>query len=382
MEAVDWAHVYEHLPLRTMDEQAGRVSAQWREELDHPTLDDYWQPLCYQDRLERVNVPVLHISGWYDDEQIGTPRNFAAMRARAATPEARDHQKLLMGPWGHAVNKTGKLGEVDFGPQALIDLRAYQERWFARWLKGEGNGVEREPRAHIFVMGANAWRDEDDWPPARAQATPFYLHSAGRANGAFGDGALSAEAPLGEPPDAFDYDPQRPVPFITEPLSSQIGGPDDYSGLIRRGDLLWYVSAPLEQALEVTGPLSVVLYAASSAPDTDFTALLCDVWPTGFAQRLADGIVRARYRNGLQRAEPIEPGRVYRYTIDCWHTAQVFLPGHRIGVMIASSAFPKYDRNLNTGGSLADGTEMAVAHQRVFHDAERASHVLLPVMGA
>lgn len=380
MEAVDWARVYEHLPLRTMDEQAGRHSAQWRTELDHTTRDEYWAPLCYQSRFERVTVPVLHISGWYDDEQIGTPLNYAGMRARGGSPQARAHQKLLMGPWGHAVNKTSKLGEVDFGPQAQIDLRAAEERWLARWLKDEDNGVEREPRVRLFVMGRNAWRDEDDWPLARAVPTHFYLHSAGNANGVFGDGRLDRTAPGDEPPDRFTYDPRRPVPFITEPLSSQIGGPDDYSALIRRGDLLWYVSEPLASELEVTGPLRLELYAASSARDTDFTALLCDVWPTGFAQRLADGIVRARFREGFDAERLIEPGRIYPYTIDLWHTSQVFQPGHRIGLMIASSSFPKFDRNLNTGESLADGVGLQTAEQTILHSAEHPSCLVLPLV--
>lgn len=380
MDAVDWPRVYEHLPLRTMDEAAGRESAHWREELDHVTLDDYWAPLCYQSRFDRVTVPVLHISGWYDDEQIGTPRNYAGMVASAGSPDARRAQRLLMGPWGHSVNETARLGEVDFGPQALIDLRGYEQRFFARWLKRADNGLDREPPVRIFVMGANCWRDEQEWPPARARETRLYLRGAGRANSRFGDGRLAFDRPVQEPPDTFDYDPRRPVPFLTEPTSAQIGGPDDYSGVLQRGDVLWYATEPLANDLEVIGPLAVELYAASSAPDTDFTALLCDVWPTGFVQRLADGIVRARYRDGFAVPALIEPGRVVRYVLDLWHTAQVLRAGHRIGLMVASSAFPKFDRNLNTGGSLADGVEMQIACQTIYHTEEYPSALVLPVV--
>jgi putative CocE/NonD family hydrolase len=382
MEAVDWSQIYEHLPMLTMDERIGRSIPHWHSDIEHPQLDDYWEPLCYQNKFERINVPVLHISGWYDDEQIGTPLNYIGMTTRGATPEARAAQKLLMGPWGHQVNTVSKLGEVDFGTQALIDLRAKELRWFDRWLKGTTNepSTEESP-VRIFVMGANKWRDEHEWPLARTQWTPYYLHSEGRANSRFGDGALSTGKPSAqEPPDNYRYDPARPVPFITEPTSSQIGGPDDYSAIERRDDVLVYVTEPITEDIEVTGPIRVDLYASSSAPDTDFTAKLVDIWPNGFTQRLCDGMVRARFRNGMDQPSLIEPGKVYLYSIDCWNTAQVFKAGHRIGVEISSSAFPKYDRNLNTGTPLGITTEMAVAEQRIYHDVEHPSAVVLPVI--
>jgi putative CocE/NonD family hydrolase len=170
------------------------------------------------------------------------------------------------------------------------------------------------------------------------------------------------------------------VPFISEPTSSQIGGPDDYSAIERRDDVLVYVTEPLKADVEVTGPIGVELYASSSAPDTDFTAKLVDVWPTGFVQRLCDGMVRARFRDGMDHPSLIEPGKIYHYTIDCWNTAQVFKAGHRIGLEISSSAFPKYDRNLNTGAPLGMTTEMAVAEQRIYHDEEHPSAMVLPVI--
>lgn len=380
MNAVNWTPVYEHLPLLTMDEKLGRFSQAWRDELAHPTLDDYWEPLRYQNKFERVQVPVLHISGWYDDEQIGTPLNFIGMTARGATTLARQHQKLLMGPWGHAVNAASKLGEVDFGAGAILDLRAYQLRWFDHWLKQHENGLRQEPSVRIFVMGDNRWRDEAEWPLARTRWQKFYLHSRGRANSRLGDGALSTEPPAHEPPDRYRYDPARPFPFLTEPTSSQIGGPDDYAAVQRRDDVLVYVTEPLPEAVEVTGPISLELFAASSAVDTDFMAKLVDVHPTGFVQRLCDGMVRARYREGMTRASLIEPDRIYKYTIDLWNTAQVFAPGHRIGLEIASSAFPKYDRNLNTGEDLATGTRMIVAEQTIYHDADWPSALVLPVI--
>jgi putative CocE/NonD family hydrolase len=389
MAAVNWEAVYTHLPLLTMDERAGQTNAHWRNDLAHPQLDDYWQPRRYQHAFERVNVPTLHVSGWYDDEQIGTPLNFIGMTTRGATAEARASQRLLMGPWGHQINAKSKLGEVDFGPQALIDLRGEHVRWFDRWLKeakSADNSADAEEQTdapvRIFVMGANEWRDEQEWPLARTQWTRYYLHSGGQANSRFGDGALSPTSPSpdAEPADGYRYDPARPVPFLTEPTSSQIGGPDDYAAVERRDDVLVYVTEPLAEDVEVVGPISVHLYAASSAPDTDFTAILTDVWPTGFVQRLCDGIVRARFREGMASPTLIEPGKIYRYTIDCWNTAQVFKAGHRIGLMLSSSAFPKFARNLNTGAPLGMTSEMAVAEQVIYHDAEHPSAVILPIV--
>ncbi len=232
MEAVDWERVYPHLPLLTMDERAGRRNAHWRTQIEHAQLDAHWEPLRYQSKFDQLDVPVLHISGWYDDEQIGTPLNYIGMTAHAATAEARASQRLLMGPWGHSINRAAKLGEVDFGPEAVIDLRGEELRWFDRWLKrqaAEGPADGGAP-VRVFVMGANKWRDEREWPLARTQWTAYYLRSNGRANSRFGDGSLATEAPpADEPPDRYRYDPARPVPFITEPTSSQIGGPDDYA---------------------------------------------------------------------------------------------------------------------------------------------------------
>ena len=386
MASVNWEAVYSHLPLLTMDERAGRRNDHWRNDLAHPQLDDYWEPRRYQHAFERVTVPVLHVSGWYDDEQVGTPLNFIGMTTRGGTPEARASQRLLMGPWGHQINTKSKLGEVDFGQAALIDLRGEQVRWFDRWLKGNGSDAPEgqandDTPVRIFVMGRNDWRDEQEWPLARTQWTRYYLHSGGRANSRYGDGSLSPTAPTAdEPADGYHYDPARPVPFLTEPTSSQIGGPDDYAAVERRDDVLVYVTEPLAKDVEVTGPIKVELYAVSSASDTDFTAKLTDVWPNGFVQRLCDGVVRARFREGMDTPSLIEPGKVYQYTIDCWNTAQVFKTGHRIGLEIASSAFPKYARNLNTGAPLGMTSEMAVAEQRILHDGDHPSAVILPII--
>jgi putative CocE/NonD family hydrolase len=374
---VNWMEVYEHLPLMELDEVAGFSSTRWREAMTHTSLDDYWDFERYQHRYGEIDVPIMHISGWYDDEQIGTPRNYIGMRADAASEAARDGQRLLMGPWGHGVNSSTKLGEVEFGPSAVIDLESY----IATWLDGIVGRAETDvPRVRIFVMGSG-WRDEEEWPLARTNYTEYFLHSGGSANSRYGDGVLSTDQPApDEPPDVYTYDPARPVPFITEPTSSQLGGPDDYSAVEQRGDVLCYTTDELTEAIEVTGLVKLVLCASSSAVDTDFTGKLVDVHPSGFCQRLTDSIIRARYRNGPERAEFMTPDEVYEFEIDLWNTSHIFEAGHRIRLEVASSAFPKYDRNLNTGEDIGTGVRMAVATNRVSHDAEHPSKLVLPVI--
>jgi putative CocE/NonD family hydrolase len=379
MEAVDWKKLYEHLPLITMDEAMGRPNRLWKQEVEHSKLDSWWEDLRYQNKFDRVHVPVLNISGWYDDEQVGTPLNFMGV-TKNGPRDVRRSQKLLVGPWPHAINSSTKLGTLDFGPTAVIDMNAAWLRWYDYWLKGIDNGVKNEPPVRVFIMGENVWRDENEWPMARTQFTKYYLHSNGHANTLSGDGSLSTAVPATEPNDAYDYDPAKPVEFITDPSFAQIGGPDDYRTVEQRADVLVYTSEAIAQDTEVCGPIRVQLSASSSARDTDFMAKLIDVWPNGFAQRLNDGMVRARFREGMDKPSLIEPGRVYTYDLDLWNTCQLYRAGHRIRLEIASSAFPKYDRNLNTGEALGQTTRMQVAQQKIYHDQQRLSYVILPIV--
>jgi putative CocE/NonD family hydrolase len=259
-------------------------------------------------------------------------------------------------------------------------------RFFDRWLKGMANGVDEEAPVRIFVMGRNVWRDEMAWPLARARAVPYYLHGGGHANSLRGDGTLSPEPPGDEPPDSYLYNPRDPVPTRGGGLccypAALAPGAFDQRPVEERSDVLVYSTPPLDQPVEVTGPISATLYAATSAPDTDFTAKLVDVAPDGFARNLTDSIIRARYRESRERASLVEPGRVYAYTIDLWATSNVFLAGHRIRLEISSSNFPRFDRNLNTGRPIASETEMRPALQTIFHDGARPSRVTLPVVPA
>jgi uncharacterized protein len=374
-EAVDWMEVYRHRPLVELDEAAGFRSPRWREECAHQTLDAFWEPVRYQHRISEVEVPVLHISGWYDDEEIGTPANFAALRAAG-----REDQRLLMGPWGHQVNSGSTIGEIDFGPGAVIDLPAAMTAFLDEMVR-DRKPAEPPPPARIFLMGANQWLDLAGWPAPGSSEAAWHLDSDGHANSRYGDGRLRAgQAAEQSPADDWIHDPGRPVPFITLASSAQIGGPDDYSGVETRGDVLVYTSEPLTEPLDVVGPVRLVAFVSTSAADTDVTAKLIDLHPNGFAQRLCDGLVRLRYRAGHERAEPVEPGTVYEVEVVMWDTAQRFLPGHCIRLEVASSAHPKFATNLGTGDDEAVATDGAIAHNRIYHDAARPSRLLLTVM--
>jgi putative CocE/NonD family hydrolase len=375
-EAVDWMAVYRHRPLSELDEAAGFRSETWREECRHPTLDEWWEPVRYQHRIAEVDVPVLHISGWYDDEEIGTPANFAAM-----TAAGRPGQRLLMGPWGHQVNTARQLGEVDFGPHSVIDLESAMNEFLDEMVRDLVPATPL-PAVRIFLMGADEWTDLTTWPLPGSVQQAWYLDSDGHANSRFGDGRLIDAPPsAGAASDEWAHDPSRPVPFVTPASSAQIGGPDDYSGVETRGDVLVYTSEPLTEPLDVIGPVRLIAHVSTSAADTDVTAKLLDVHPTGFVQRLCDGLLRLTLREGPERAVAVQPGQVYEVEVVMWDTAQRFHPGHRIRLEVASSAHPKYATNLGTGGDETTATEGVAAANVIHHDAARPSRLLLTVAG-
>ena len=377
---VDWRRVYEHLPLVDLDEAAGFSSARWREDLSHPTFDDHWRAIAYQHRFDEIDLPVLHVSGWYDDEEVGTPRNFTGMLRGARSEAGRRAQRMLIGPWGHAINAGRQLGDIDFGDDAVIDLRGYEQRWLDHHVRDAHPDVAEQPPVRIFVMGVNEWRDEPSWPPPYVEEKSYYLHSGGAANTSSGDGVLTTEPPVrDEPSDRWTHDPLDPVPFVTPPSSAQLGGPDDYREVEQRGDVLVFSTEPLTEDVEVIGPVRLRAFVATSARDTDVVARLVDVHPDGFAQRLCDGIVRLRYRESVERTAPVEPGVVYEVDVDLWDTAHRFAAGHVLRLEVMSSAFPKYDRNLGTGGDMVTETEGVRAENTLWHDAERPSRLVLQV---
>jgi len=374
LSKVDEVEAFNHLPVIEAAEMAGCPRRQfWDDWFDHQQLDDYWRGLSIEARLDRVRVPVLGIAGWYDDAR-GTIRNFAVMEKLGHHPPLR----IVMDPGAH---KGIDYVNGDFGPQARLDHRALQLRWFDRWLKGIENGVDTEPTMDLFIMGDNTWRQEEEWPLARTVFTDFYLHSGGSANTARGDGTLDTRAPGDEPADVYTYDPGDPTPYLVDARELELNLNEDYAELHSgRPDVLVYTTAPLEHDTEITGPMSATLWAATDARDTDWNVMLLHVYPDGRALRVQDGVMRARFRSGFDRPTPLTPGEVVRYDIDLWFTGLVVPAGHRLRVVVSSAAFPKYDRNLNTGGDNERDTTWVTAHQRVLHDAEHPSHVTLPII--
>jgi uncharacterized protein len=352
--------------------------------LGHPSYDDYWKRISIEEHFSEINVPVYSVAAWYDIFLGGSLRNYLGIKRRGGSDTARRGQRLLVVIGGHA-GRGRHIGEVDFGPAAeQVDDEEVMLRWYDAILKDEKNGVEQEKPVKIFVMGRNVWREEDDWPLARAKSVRYYLHSGGKSNSLGGDGGLSTVVAQAEPPDHWVYDPANPVPTVGGPLCCDsmhlAPGPRDQRPVEARDDVLLYTTPALKQDLEVTGPVSLELYASSSSVDTDFTAKLVDVGPNGFAQNLTEGILRARYRNSQEKPEMMNPGEVYKLTVDLWATSNVFLAGHRLRLELSSSNFPRFDRNTNTGEDPGQGSRLVKAANAVYHDGEHPSALVLPVV--
>lgn len=357
--------------------------------LAHPGEDAYWRGLAAGAAYERIATPAMIIGGWYDPFLAGTLASYQGLRDRGASPAAR-RPHLIIGPWSHG-NWSGGFRERDFGPLAgvdAIDITGAQLRWFDAWLKGENHGLSDAPPVQIFIMGANQWREEDDWPLPDTRYRRLYLRGRGRANTLHGDGALSWDPPGAEPPDRYRYDPRDPTPtcggatLLPGALVAANAGPRDQRAVEARADVLVYTGPPLTADLEVTGPVSLTIFVTSSARDTDVVAKLIDVHPDGRALLLCDGILRARYRDSLAAPAPLTPGQVYALQIDLVATANLFKAGHRIRLEVSSSNFPRFDRNTNTGGPIAHETaaDFVVAENQVFHDRARPSHLTLPII--
>lgn len=364
----------------------------YRDWLDHPELDPFWDSINVAGRYRDLSVATLNTAGWYDVFLGGSIANYLGMRWHGKDEQARQGARLLVGPWSHqTASAGGAIGQ--YWPGSLsapdaVDLAGLQLRFFDRWLRDSDNGLDREPPVTIFVMGENVWRQEESWPLERAIATELFLGSGGRANSAGGDGKLLRDLPRpGETtPDHFLSDPRDPVPTTGGQLCCPVhwspSGAFDQQAVEARSDLLVYTTAPFDAPTEVTGPVTVILYAVSSAVDCDWTAKLVDVCPCGCARNLTDGIIRARYRKSPREATLLTPGEVERYEIDLWATSVLLAPGHALRLEIASSNFPRFDRNLQTGGVQATTplSESVVAHQTVLHDADHPSRLVVQIM--
>ena len=382
MPLFDVASLLKRLPIAELDEfsGAGRVPA-YQDYVSHSTYDAYWAALSLRDKYHLFKIPVLLIGGWYDYYPGQTIATFLGLRQHAPTPELRDSHRLILGPWTHGINQETRLGELDFGEQAIAENLA-THRWLDCLLHGKNPADFQPAPIRLFVMGINQWRDEYEWPLARTRYVKYYLRRGGR---------LTLQPPGDEPPDHYIYDPEDPVPTLGG--NHSIGpynpglyelakpGPYDQRPIEARQDVLIFTSDPLEEDTEVTGPVWVYLYASSSARDTDFVARLTDVYPDGRSINITEGILRARFREDVWGPPRLlEPHQVYCFAIDLQVTSNVFRRGHRLRLQITSSGFPLWDRNLNTGGDPATDTEPQIAEQTVYHDPVHPSHILLPII--
>jgi hypothetical protein len=365
-------------------ELTSRIAPYYGDWLAHPDYDDYWKQWSIEENFSKISVPMLQVGGWYDIFAAGTMRNYMGAKAHGATEAARTQQHLLIEIGGHA-GFGRRIGDVDFGPHALENV--YTDvilDWYDFTLKGIKNEYATDKPVKLFVMGANEYRQEDDWPPPQAQSTKYYLHSSGKANSLRGDGSLSTSASKAEPSDSYLYNPMNPTPTFGGPLccdeKHMEPGPRDQRSIENRDDVLVYSTGPLAKDMEVTGPVTATLFVKSSAVDTDFTAKLLDVGPDGFAQDLTEGILRMRYRDSPEHATFMNPGQIYQISVDLWATSNVFLRGHSIRLEIASSNFPRFDRNLNTGEEIKFAHTSVPATNVILHDAQHPSALVLPIM--
>lgn len=386
LELPDVNTVLTDLPLagHPLIKKYGSFYHEW---LNHPTKGAYWDNISPNTGYGNITVPALNISGWYDIFVWGTLQNYRGMKDNGGSAIAQNSQKLIIGPWTHS-NFTGIYPEHSFGDESssnAIQMDETKVRWYDRWLKGIENGIDKEDPVMIFVMGINEWRTEKDYPLPDTKYRSYYLHSNGSANTLYGDGVLSTDPPKQQPSDVFVYDPMNPVPTVGGQVilpGENSMGIRDQQEVEKREDVLVYTTPVLDKAVEVTGNIELKLYVSSSAPDSDFTGKLVDVYPDGRAMILTNGVLRARYHKSLEEAELLKPDKVYEITINLLATSNVFLPGHRIRLEVSSSNFPQYNRNSNTGGHIPDETadQYRPAKNRVYHDEKYQSVLILPII--
>ncbi|MFQ5805972.1 MAG: CocE/NonD family hydrolase [Phycisphaerae bacterium] len=400
-EQYDWESVYGFRPLDRLDERLGFVSRAWREWMAHPLKDEYWRRACYMHRMSELDVPALHITGWYDDDGPSTFNNFPNARRLA---KSKNEQYVLIGPWPHRTNTKTIIPGVDFGPEEVIDINGFILDWLDKQVGGRPENWGDRKRARIFLMGENQWHDMEDWPPPRITERSPYLDSGGNANSLFGDGKLLWDRfPTGQPGgmparpggmpargaatggheapfDEYVYDPDHPTPYLYDAGTLQVGGPFDARPVQRRDDVLCYTSEPLTEDLVICGRVFAELSVSSSAEDTEFCALLCDVHPNGEARQLCDGNVRLALRDSLEKLDPLPPGEIAQVRIDMWATGVRVFKGHRLRLQVSSAAVPAFAPHTNTLEPPGSATKVVIATNRVYHDRDHPSRLLLPLV--
>ncbi len=381
-EELKYENILWHLPLKDGDlKSAGYAVKHYRDWIEHESYDSYWKSISDEENFSKMNVPAHTYGGWFDIFLMGTINGYIGMRNKAATPAARAGARMIIGPWGHGPSQA--FGTVDFGPTANMKMFERELQFYDYHLKGIKNGIESEDPVKLFYMGIDKWRSEKDYPIPGTQYKNLYLTSNGNANSVRGDGELTFEAPKKAAADKYTYDPKFPV--MTLGGNNCCGtptqaGPYDQRPLERREDVLVYSSDFLKSAVTIAGPVKMKLFAATDGPDTDWMIKLVDVYSDGRAMPISEGILRARFREGLDKIKLLTPNQVYEYEIEMTGTANVFKPGHRIRVDITSSNFPQFDRNPNTGDPLGSSDRVRVAQQTIHHGGPRLSSIVLPMV--
>jgi len=381
-EELKYDNILMHLPLKDGDiKSAGNVTQHYRDWLKHESYDAYWKAISDEERFDKIKVPTYTLGGWFDIFLMGTINGYTGMKNRGGSPEARAGARMIIGPWGHGSSQS--FGDVDFTPVAHIDQFDTELRFFDYHLKGLKNGLDRDLPVRLFYMGINKWRSEPDWPLPGTKYQTLYISSEGKANAARGNGNITSLKPSKAGSDTYRYDPDQPILTLGGNNccgTPTLAGPRDQRPLELKHDVLVYTSDFLDSALTIAGPVKMKLFAATDGPDTDWMIKLVDVFPNGFAMPISEGILRARFREGLDKMKLLKPGEVYEYDIEMTGTANVFLPGHRIRIDITSSSFPQFDRNPNTGAPLGDNATVRIAQQTIHHGGNRVSHIVLPVV--
>jgi putative CocE/NonD family hydrolase len=370
----------------------------WTQDLLRYVDDEkYWRQFNFETQYDNIDVPIYHMAGWFDIFLDGSLRNFTGIHKAGKSRATRQNQKLIIGPWSHGPMVHDPafaryVGEMDFGDQAMLDFNGEMYRWYDHWLNGHSTGILDEPRVRYFLMGANQWQTADTWPLANVEPRKWFLRSGPTGSTPSpNDGALSLQKPAKEKADTFTYDPNNPVPSIggntlhlgvkrsesgeENPDFAITAGPRDQRP--KEHLCLTYTSEPLPQDLDVIGKVWCTLFASSNCVDTDWVAHLCDVFPDGRSVLVTDGILRGRYRKGRFKPRPLQPKKIHRFDLDLWPTAWRFAAGHRLRLLVTSSCFPRFDRNLNTGDQ--QSPHIKVATNTVYHDKDYPSHLILPI---
>ncbi len=381
-ENLKYDNVLMHLPLNNMDVTfEGAPVQHYRDWLIHESYDKYWKDISDEERFEKITVPVHTLGGWFDIFLMGTINGYVGMKKHGGSPEARAGARMIIGPWGHG--PTRSFGGVDFTPDAFMDMFDLQIRFYDYYLKGINTGLDFEKPVQLFYMGVNKWRSETDWPVPGTKFREMYISGNGPANSVRGSGTLSFTKPVKKASDTYRYDPLNPVPTTGGNNccgTPTAAGPVDQRPIERREDVLVYTSDFLTDTLTIAGPVRMKLFAATDGKDTDWMIKLVDVYPDGYSMPVSEGILRARFREGLDKIKLLTPNQVYEYDIELTGTANSFLPGHRIRIDITSSNFPQFDRNPNTGDPLGSSALTRVATQTIHHGGTSLSHILLPVV--